>query len=312
MRTLLEREFYGYEISKQLSSKGVKLRPNYTYMILAEMEREGLLKSRWVKSKTKNGLERHLYSLSKRGEKELRSKLKESLDLLMSAFVHHNFTEEETSDHARSIQNTFRLLHIPTPNTKGAKLVIAVPFYDPIICFPIYYYAASEAFPEASVYVVKPPEMKLQADRPNLTFLDGWRYDMPLKDGFADYLIINDIPKNIPEEKTIRECTRVLNENGHLLIHLPNAMTEEKHPTKLSFFSFIVNLYYDLFEQERFTSIENVERTLSRYFAEVRNAENPVSTWICASGKKTVAQPLITSSGSYRARVHLASTRLSK
>jgi len=81
LRLLLEREMCGYEISKELASKGTKFPTNYIYMTLCEMERKGLLKSRWLQKNTEKksrpNTKKHFYSLSRNGEDELKGLLKE-------------------------------------------------------------------------------------------------------------------------------------------------------------------------------------------------------------------------------------------
>jgi DNA-binding PadR family transcriptional regulator len=279
IRILLENETYGYEITKLLAQKGLKQKSNYIYTILAEMQESGLLKGRWVQGA--HGPRKHLYSLSKKGEDEFAEMVHESMDLLMGAYIKLNLTTQKISDHARILLHMHSSMGIPAP-TRESRLVLAEPYFNPLSCYPIMYYATSQAFPEASIYVVKPPEIKLHEVNPNLTFLDGWRNDLPLKDEFADYLFLTGFPAEVPEEETIRECVRVLKAGGHFLIGVSNVMTKERAPNPLPFADFVLKY---VFRQDRTIRLERVEHSLYRYFNSIRDSNAYGTTYINATGK---------------------------
>lgn len=270
IRMLLEREVYGYEISKELSMKGVKLRPNYVYTILNEMEKRGLLKGKWVKNPT--GPRRHFYSLSEKGEEEFRRMIKEALNLLMGAYIRFNLTIQDFSGFIRMAEGFATALGAPVPTTEKIRFVLVIPYYDPLICYP-FIYNICEFFPNSSIYIVKPPELKIYEQGPNLTLLDGWRHDIPLKDDFADFLMVMGFPKRISEHEAIREWARVLKDVGHIIIQVSNVMIEEKAPRYPLFSEFVAKLYYDVYDEDRTISIERVKRLLLRYFNEVKDME---------------------------------------
>lgn len=285
LRMLLQRELSGYDIYKELAMKGVKIRSNYLYMILTAMHDRGILRDHWVEGR--NGPRRRLYSLSKKGEEEFRVLLKESVELVMDAFVHANLAAQDLPDHSNAVRALFAYGGIPPP-TNGSKFVVTVPPFDPLICYPIAFYVLSETFPDASVFVIKPPGVKLQEDRSNLTFLDGWRHDMPLKDGFADYLMLEGFPENSSEEDVISECNRVLKDAGHLIIRHPSVMTDEKKPKFSTLGEFASRLFYDISEQDRTISVERVKQLLSRHYKKLNNIESHGNAVLFASGKKRV------------------------
>jgi len=145
-----------------------------------------------------------------------------------------------------------------------------------------------EAFPDASISVVKPPgTTSFGEGRPNLTFLEGRRHDMPLKDGFADYLMLEGFPRGVSEEDTILECVRVLKSDGHLIIRVPNVMTEEKKPKFSNLAEFASRLFYDFSGQDRIISIEHVKQILSRHSGKVKDLGDRSNIVIYAGiGKK--------------------------
>lgn len=283
VRLLLDRELSGYDIHKELSLKGVKIRSNYLYMILTALHERGMLRDRWVESS--NGPRRHLYSLSKRGEEEFRGMLKESVNLLMDAFVHANVNARDVPDHSDSIKAMFSSLRIPPPS-RGSKYVVTVPSFDPLLCYPIAFHILSETFADASIFVIKPPGVKMMEDRSNLTFLDGWRQDIPLKDGFADYLMLEGFPRDASQEDVISECARVLKDDGHLIIRHPTVMTDEKKPKFATFGEFASRLFYDVSDQDRTVGVELVKQLVSRYYKRVGAGEYRGNFVLYASVRK--------------------------
>ena len=288
-----ERELSGYDIWKELSMKGVKIKTNYLYMILNEMHvKQALLNARWVDNA--NGPRKHLYSLSKAGQDEFRAELKESVDLIMAAFIRANLASDNIPEHVDSIKRLFDLLEVPLPSA-GARLVLTSPSFDPIICYPISFYALSETFPNASIFVVKPPGTTLYGDTPrNMAFLDGRRHDMPLKDDFADYLMLEGFPIGVPMKETVSECLRVLKSGGHLIIRLPNVMTLEKRPKFSTLAEFASKLFYDFSGQDRMISVEGLNEMLSRHCSRVRQEElrGNVVFYALVAKKNKVLAPL--------------------
>ncbi|MDG6933482.1 MAG: helix-turn-helix transcriptional regulator [Nitrososphaerota archaeon] len=273
LRMLLRGELSGYDIWKEMSMKGLKIKTNYLYMILTDMRRKGLLSARWLENS--KGPRKRLYSLSDAGREEFERILRESVEFVVDAFVQSNAAvRNNMTDHVRSVRNTFRLLGIPTPQG-GSNLVITAPSFDPLLCHPISYYVISQAFPEASVSVVRPPEHASYFEgRPNLTFLDGRRQDIPLKNNFADYLMLEGFPRSVPLEATLNECVRVLKPRGHLIIRLPAVMLEEKKPNYSNLAEYAYRLYYDYIGEDMEISSKHLKSLLEKRAIELRDAQD--------------------------------------
>lgn len=300
IRLLREQEASGSELLKQLSAKGVKTWPNHVYASLARMESEGLLKSRWIKSPRRGLRRRHVYSLSGKGQKEFRKLMKDSVGLLMSEFVRSNLRVRELSEHSMAIGSLISIAGVPPPSG-DAKVVVALPNPDPLICYPVNFLALSDLIPDTVIYVVKPPGINFQLDpRPNLTFLDGWRREMPLREGFADYLSLDGFPEEVSEEETIKECARVLKDDGHLVIMIPSVMTEEKRPRHMSFQEFVLEQYYSFYGDDRMVSVARVKELLLGYFKEVKDVDVYDDVLLYARGKalKAEAAPRLKSTDS--------------
>ena len=289
IRTLVDREVSGYDIYKELQAKGVRLRTNYLYMILVAMKNDGLLAARWVENK--KGPRKHLYSLGEKGQQEFGDMVRDSMGLIMDAFVHANVSTQaqDVPDHVNAIKSSLSQFGIPPPG-EGDRFVYTTPSFDPLACYPLGLRVFADMFPKTTVFVVKPPGLRFYEDRPNLTFVDGRRHDIPLKDGFADYLMLEGFPKAAPESKTILECARVLKDSGHLIIRVPNVMMEENRPRFATFAEFALKQYYDSTGQDRVVSAARVRDLLSASFGKLMDVEYRGNLLMYAGEKKGVRE----------------------
>jgi DNA-binding PadR family transcriptional regulator len=295
IRILKDEEYSGYSIYKMLAAKGVKTWPNHVYTLLVRMEKElGLLKSRWVgggadkrREKT-DAPRRHLYALSEAGAAEYDNIVRDSLGVLMERFFRENLSLEDLSFHIGLARET---LGVPPMWERGGsfRLVIASPSYHPLVCFPKFYYAVSEAYPNASVYVVKTPwenALRPLEARKNLTFVEGSRDDIPLRDGFADFVILQGFPNSSSVRATIGECLRVLKEDGYLFLEIPSILTAEKGMSHTTVFpEYVLKLFYELCGQDRTARIEEVRKALSACFAHTKSVEIRGKVIFQAAGK---------------------------
>jgi hypothetical protein len=251
------------------------------------MRNKGLLRARWVENE--KGPRKHLYSLSEIGQEEFRQQVGDSLNVIMDAFVHANLNAQDLPDHVIMFKGALARFGIPPPG-EGDKFVYTSPSFDPLVCYPLGIRLLSETYPGTSVVVVKPPGVKFYDDRPNVTFVDGRRHDMPLKDGFADYLMLEGFPRAAPEMKTILECARVLNDHGHLLIRVPSVMLEESRPRFGNFAEFALKQYYDISDQDRVVSLARVKSLLVECFGKQMEADVRGSLVMYAGEKKSVRE----------------------
>lgn len=275
VRILKERELSGYSIYKVLLAKGYTVWPNHVYVALAEMEKkERLLESRWVGNREGGG-RRHLYLLSPAGRGRYDDLLRDSLHVLMERFFDENLSFEDLPFHIDLVRKTLGALKGRTPQD-SFRLVIAAPSYHPLVCFPKYYYAVSQAYPNASVYVVRSPweDGRLLHEGKNLTFLEGTRDRIPLRDGFADYSLVQGFPRSSSIAPTIEESRRILRDDGSLLLEVPEVLTEERRvPHNTVFPEYALRLFYELCGQDRSVKLRDVGRVLSTRFKRVRSVE---------------------------------------
>lgn len=291
LRILKDDELSGYSVYKLLAMKGVEKWPNHVYTTLVEMEKEnGWLTSRWV-GEGKGGNRKHLYSLTPSGRGEYDDIVKDSLGILIERFFKENLSFEDLSFHMGLVRETFG---VPAgwSNEDTFRLVIASPAYHPLVCFPKFYYAVSEAYPNSSIYVVKRPweEAKPLEGRKNLTFVDGSRDDIPLRDGFADFILLQGFPSSSSVSTTVGECLRVLKGDGCLFLEIPSILAVERRaPHNTIFPEYVLKLFYELCGQDRSVRIEAVNKMLSASFEHVREIEVRGKVIIHAVNKKAKA-----------------------
>ena len=191
----------------------------------------------------------------------------------MECFFKENLYFEDLSFHIGLAKET---LGSPAKwsTDEAFRLVIASPTYHPLICFPKFYYALSEAYPKSDIYVVKNCWEKPLNGRKNLTFLDGSRDEIPLKDNFADYVLLQGFPKASSVADTIGECLRVSKEDGCLFVEIPSMLAEEKRVSHITIFpECVLKLFYELCGQDRSVRMQDVEKMLSTHFDRVRSVE---------------------------------------
>lgn len=67
---LRDGESYGYELRRELAARAGDLDPAVMYRSLRDMERSGMISSRWMSSQS--GPRRRVYAITTRGRRELR------------------------------------------------------------------------------------------------------------------------------------------------------------------------------------------------------------------------------------------------
>lgn len=277
IRSLAGRERYGQEILAELQLMGIRTGPNYLYEILAEMEDEGLLKGRWAPNPIGKP-DRHYYSLAEGGKKELDRMVRDSIDLISEMVLMRRMRESP-----RMLTEVLSKLGSPLPR---GRLVVALPDGDPGLAYWLHLHSLVGNLREVSLYVVKPPDGRFRDPPPGVTVLDGRRNDLPLKDGFADFLLVSGLPRDSPLEAAAKEFARVLNPAGHLLLRQSNSFTEDRAPRYMTGYEHWANLVYEVYDRDKTVNVRALLRVLSKSFRSVNDEIIGGSTWVHAHSKK--------------------------
>ncbi len=276
-RAIAGREMYGQEILAELRLMGIRTGSNYLYEILLEMEKEGLLKSRWAPNPTGKP-DRHYYSLSEGGKRELDGMVRDAIDLI---------SERVLLSRARDSPGMLRevISKLGAPRPRG-RLIAALPESSPGISYWLHFNSVVAGLRNVSLYVVKPPNSYFRDPPPGVTILDGRRNDLPFKDEFADFLLISGLPADSSVERTVKECARVLNPKGSLVLRQSNSFTEDRAPRYLTGYEHWAKLVYQIYDRDKMVNIRDLLRTLSRSFGSVHDEVIGGSTWVYAHEKK--------------------------
>jgi PadR family transcriptional regulator PadR len=200
-------ELYGYEIHKRLESQSVEVDMGRLYRVLNDMLKERLLESLWQKSQI--GPKKRVYRLGKKGEKELEKILEDAIEtvhifygeyLLISSYVTEKMNER-------------------------GNIVFFTPIYS-IIVEKILLSLRSSA-PLAKIHLVKHRSVEVDLQLDDLSILDGEYWDLPLKEGYADLVMIAYMPKGDSLQGAIGEWCRVLEKRGTLAILIPTALIND-------------------------------------------------------------------------------------
>jgi len=257
------REFYGYEIHKELSSEGFKVEINRLYRILNEMLKEGLLESRWERSRV--GPEKRVYQLGKRGRAELNRILLEAIETVHAFYGEYLLSLPSESNVFGSV---CRLL---TEGLKGQGNVAYVTakysaMHDRMVR------NLHEKMPQGRIYLVKPAYLKLNLNLDNLLFLNGSYSDIPLKDGFIDLVVVADLPQKDSLEKSLREWHRVLRPNGTVAMLMPTILIE-KYEDPLTIGNFIERYEHETVRKDECIGKEFLQELVMTFFQKVEEKQ---------------------------------------
>ncbi len=250
-------EMHGYEVQKQLASKGSRPHLSYLYRVLAEMEREGYLKGDRVKSTL--GPERKVYRLGKKGSEELDQELKEAVKTIHGRYMEYL---AKLPPHRSAIR---KLQHLLDAQAGGSdKILVVAPkvFYDWMIS-PL-----CDKFKEGKIYLVKPQSVKMTMERENLIVLDTPIESILLKDDFVDSVRVHGEPENVL--RALKEFHRVLRKDGSLALIVPYY-----HPRRgnypLTLCEFVEKVEHEASEADK-TKLDSTATVslLSRYFGRVQ------------------------------------------
>lgn len=277
LRTIALKDRYGNEILEDLRLAGIQPKSNYLYEILSEMEKEGLIRGRW--SLNSGGRpSRHYYGLAEGGEKELDHMVWESFDL-----INERVLLARVKETPGMLDAVFSKIDVPAPT---GKFVAVLPESNPAVSYWLHLHSQIATFQNTTLYVVKPPNIPFPDPPSGITVLDGRRSNLPLKDGFADYLLMAGLPADSGVEETLEECARILNNDGHLILKHPNSLSEDRSQKSVAGYEYFANLLYEIYDRDGMINFGIVLKMLSRRFQKVSEGIFGGSTWIHAYSKK--------------------------
>lgn len=218
LKTFKDKPFYGYEAHKSLLSLGMEMDISRLYKVLNKMLNEGLLESRWERSQ--QGPRMRVYRLGEKGRKELDRVFGDAI-----AIVHYFYSEYLLG--LTSEKNVFTMIcKLLSSELKGKNNIVYVTSQYSIVNERVLLGLHSET-PEAKIYIVKPSLLTVDLNLGNVALLDGSFTYIPLRDGYADLVVVSGLPEEGHMEKALREWRRALKKSGKLAIVVPTINVKE-------------------------------------------------------------------------------------
>jgi PadR family transcriptional regulator PadR len=256
LRLFGNREFYGYEVHKVLVSEDVEVEMSRLYRVLNEMRREELLEGRWEKSRI--GPRRRVYRLGKNGREALNKILLDAIRTvhgfygayLMSLLPEVNVFDDIVRSFTDGSKGYENIVYVLTKYSRMHEVLIS---------------NIQSRLPQAKIFLVKPGQVELDLNFDNMFFLDGFYNDIPLKNDYADCMIIIDLPKREYLERALKEWHRVLKSHGKLAILTPSILLE-KYEDPLTIGDFIEKHEHETIEKGEHIDKAILEKQVKQYF----------------------------------------------
>ena len=271
------KEFHGYEAHKRLASEDIEIEISRLYRILNEMLREGLLEGRWARSQL--GPKMRVYRVGKEGDEKLNKILNEAIET-----VHYFYSE-----YLRGLPSEVNAFNIICSllsrglNEKASIVYITAQYSTP---HERILRGLHSQIPEAKIYLVKPDSLVVDLKLDNLVFLDyGPQHSIPLRDSYADLIVVADIPKQRSLENALSELSRVSKQEGKLAFIAPTVAVK-KYEDPMDIGDFIEKHEHEAnFGNDDYADEILIERALKKSFRKVEAKQVIHVTIIQASEK---------------------------
>lgn len=257
------REFYGYEVHKELASEKIEVGISRLYRVLTKMLLDGLLEGRWEKGRL--GPRKRVYSIGEKGKKEREKLLLDAIET-----VHGFYSEYLLNLPAKTnvLGSVCKLLS-SNVDRKGEIAYISSQYsvmHEKIL------HCLHGKVPQAKIYFIKPASLAVDLNFDNLWFLNGTYDNIPLRSGFVDLEIVVEVPEKDSLEKSLREWHRVLKQSGTLAIVTPTVLIG-KYKDPLSIGSFIERYEHEALEKGEYMEAEPFRALLQKFFHKVEEKQ---------------------------------------
>jgi DNA-binding PadR family transcriptional regulator len=280
LKTFGSREFYGYEVHKELASEKVDVGISRLYRVLTEMLQEGLLEGRWEKGQL--GPRRRVYRIGRKGKEERKKLLLKAIDT-----VHGFYSEYLLNLPAETnVLNSAVKLLSSNVDKKG-EIALISPAYS--VMHEKVLHKLHDEMPQAKIYFVKPASLAVDLNFHNLWFLNGTCDNIPLKDGYVDLAIVAEAPRKDRLEESLTEAHRVLKQDGTLAIVIPTILVC-KYDDPLSIGNFIEKYEHEASEKSDYVEAKVLTALLQKLFNRVRQKQIVHMTYFLASQPRLFRQ----------------------
>jgi hypothetical protein len=197
-----------------------------------------------------------MYNVGKKGKSELDQILRDAIGVV------HEFYSEYLRNVAPNAIN--EIVRFMTRGIKGKAVIIYV-VNEPTAMHLHMLNSLRSRLPKGLIYFIKPEEMKFDIEFDNLATLNGSFQNIPLKQDFANLVIVPSLSGLQNLEKAVVEWHRLLKTKGKLIVGIPTVLISEyKDPLLIG--QFIEKVEHQGSNKKGRIGKENFETILSRYF----------------------------------------------
>ncbi len=259
LRSVGNREFYGYEIHKQLEERGINIGIGRLYSILTDMRKEGYLDDRWEKSQS--GPKRRVYRIAEQGESAREEILVEAIKTVHEFYTDYLFDLPKESSAFNKISEVL-LENLPS----SANMAYATTrFSKPIRKIME---SLQEISPDGKIYAINQKSNDLDIGIKNVSVIDGTIEDIPMKDHFLDLLMITG---NIDQDclnSCLQEWQRAINQKGTVALVIPTALLAD-YTDPLDIGDFIEQREHPRLDSEDYLTEKQIVTEMGKFFEKV-------------------------------------------
>jgi PadR family transcriptional regulator PadR len=256
-------ELYGYDIHKKLNTMDIDIDLSRLYRILNDMKNEGLLESRWEKSRS--GPRKRMYRVTEGGKDKLQEILLEAIEAV------HSFYGEYLMNLPPENNPLIEIIDLMTDSFQGNENVAYIttkPFGVNEIIISI----ILKKLPEGKLYLVKPRSVEITLDVDRFFTLGGSYENVPLKNDFVDLNIVIDLPREELLKEAVEEWERILVPNGRLAILTPTALVK-KNEARLTIGDFVEKYEHEIIEKGQTIDERLLDSALTKSFVDIDNRD---------------------------------------
>jgi DNA-binding PadR family transcriptional regulator len=252
-------EFYGYDIHRTMTERGVKIGIGRLYAVLVEMKNEKLLDDRWESSSS--GPRRRKYQITQKGIDEREKILLEAIKTVHEFYTEYllNLPPEYS---AFEIIGSFLTSNLPdTSNIAYATSRVSEPIRRILVTL-------QKRISQGNLFIVGPRAELKNSRLESVSFLDGTIQDIPTRSGYLDLLIVTGNIKTECLDECLTEWSRVLTKTGMLALISPTALVTT-YIDPLTIGDFVEKFEHPRTESGDTPDIRILEEKIAEYFQRV-------------------------------------------
>ncbi|MFW9964297.1 MAG: helix-turn-helix transcriptional regulator [Candidatus Sifarchaeia archaeon] len=214
LKLIGNREFYGYEMHKELEEMQIRIGIGRLYSVLAEMKKEGLLEDRWERSQA--GPRRRVYHIGRKGKNEREKLLMEAIRTVHEFYVEYLLSlppkmsvfKRVSKDLAKNLSKNANIGYVASKFSDPVRRIIR---------------QLRDDVPDGRVFAISSDSANIDLGIDNVVVIEGSFEDIPMKDDYLNLLVVTGNLQEDNLDAYLSEWRRVIGKDGALVIAVPTA-----------------------------------------------------------------------------------------